>query len=1315
MTKAHADPCKESSIEDEIQKIPNGVHLYRIREALAKGHAAVMVGSGFSRNAQGGKRLPVWDGLIDALLGDIYSTTETRTDARKRLGGISGMLRLAEEYAAVRGRAQLDTRMHELLPDAGVVMPGDLHTKLLCLHWSDVYTTNYDTLLERALDTDRREFNPEIKRRYQVVVAANDVPFSKSNGRPRVVKLHGSLRTGSRLIVTEDDYRSYPIDFAPFVNMVQQSMLENVFCLIGFSGDDPNFLLWTGWVRDRLGDKSPPIYLITLKAASEGERLILERRNVFPINIASLGLTDGKTDHTASLNALLDFWNDKPHPRQANWPFYKPINELNSIDLNVDNLIGWTRLAQRNRNEYPGWLIAPADNRSRLSDASATWRVVFAYRKLPATVPRWFRMVILTEVLWILDTMLEFPTTLLSKDIEELVRPKPQLDKSPPMPQLPENALSLKPTDEQLLLLESHLLIAGLKTAREDGDLVMFKEWSEQLDKTVPLSSRSPEIQCQFLYEQILAHLEERRRDTAITHLKRLESASGSDVDPYWLIRVGALFGEQQIVDRGQALVRSGLHSIREAIQAEGESAFLVSREQWAETLLSALDFAVEETRNSETRRSQLRFERGTNTEKPIPDLEAQPPEVGLQDIVNRERHRRKSDAKSSPKILRNENARDNVEHPLFQTELVLREIEIAKDALKSTCINIDSASLPDGRSDSTIRREAIDAAITYTRIVERAALVPSVGLVGFTAQNLAACYWIFAETGSATAGLRILYRANSGATLASADGLLLPAIAELPIDIAESIFERFAGEIERLIHKDEQPWDAPTITSLKFAMDLTSRVAFRLGRDQAIFISELALRLYEHPYLQKNVSLHRTYGSFLQRAFRLLPRYEQTKLAPRLIALQPASTAFERLGYWPDVTEVLTQFSITTSRSGEWSATIDRVLSQAELRSPSKSDGETAFHFRQLDWLYRQSLMSVVQQRRFAQLIWTGIGPRELPAIPHFYRGAVLTWPKPPEHTSVPDTFRDWLNAEPIERIERPFEHMGKTVMGFGSVSEALLVNVLLSVANHANLKWTEHDLLLLCKKVENWWHEEGTDLTARAVAKNDSTIMSYLPARLRLIAHVLHRVVAPRIRRIGVEKSGTAAWLQKLWDAGLDLNSPVVPLLFAGLVWWPEKSNTVVDMTTSILTSHSDQHVVTAGLGAAGVWLSNLRDPTDASYRYVNWLVESVRSPTSPCLKNKLDSITELLRFGCRRHFEPFKATLCVALSGLLLELQDERPTTSLLVSGTRPLLRVSAVSLLAAVRDTLIPVPNHPAWIGAMETAESDRLLLVRRLIQ
>jgi hypothetical protein len=46
-------------------------------------------------------------------------------------------------------------------------------------------------------------------------------------------------------------------NFAPFVNTVQQTLLEKSLCLIGFSGDDPNFLQWIGWIRDNFPETTP--------------------------------------------------------------------------------------------------------------------------------------------------------------------------------------------------------------------------------------------------------------------------------------------------------------------------------------------------------------------------------------------------------------------------------------------------------------------------------------------------------------------------------------------------------------------------------------------------------------------------------------------------------------------------------------------------------------------------------------------------------------------------------------------------------------------------------------------------------------------------------------------------------------------------------------------------------------------------------------------------------------------------------------------------------------------------------------------------
>ena len=91
---------------------------------------------------------------------------------------------------------------------------------------ADVFTTNWDTLLEKA---SRRVFD----RTYDPVLCSADLATTVA---PRIVKLHGSFPSSRPFVVTEEDYRTYPIRFAPLVNTVQQALMESIFLLVGFSG-----------------------------------------------------------------------------------------------------------------------------------------------------------------------------------------------------------------------------------------------------------------------------------------------------------------------------------------------------------------------------------------------------------------------------------------------------------------------------------------------------------------------------------------------------------------------------------------------------------------------------------------------------------------------------------------------------------------------------------------------------------------------------------------------------------------------------------------------------------------------------------------------------------------------------------------------------------------------------------------------------------------------------------------------------------------------------------------------------------------------
>lgn len=244
--------------------------LQTIAERLYSNHAVVMVGAGFSRNAS--ESYPDWNGLGDLF----YSLLHPGESTPK--GNYWNVMDLADEVAASKGRSELESIVQNRIGD-GKLKPSALHERLLKLPWADVFTTNYDTLLEATLPS-------LLARRYSVVVTENQLAHAES---PRIIKLHGSFPAIRPYVLTTEDYRCYPQTHAAFVNTVRQSFLEHTFCLIGFSGDDPNFLSWAGWLRDNLGDYSKPIYLITMDEPSESRRSLLMRRNIRPVALRHFG------------------------------------------------------------------------------------------------------------------------------------------------------------------------------------------------------------------------------------------------------------------------------------------------------------------------------------------------------------------------------------------------------------------------------------------------------------------------------------------------------------------------------------------------------------------------------------------------------------------------------------------------------------------------------------------------------------------------------------------------------------------------------------------------------------------------------------------------------------------------------------------------------------------------------------------------------------------------------------------------------------------------------------------------------------------
>lgn len=557
------------------EQFPDIHHLIHLRDRLwarrPRGRAAVMVGAGFSLNAEsrvaGSTSFPLWSDLTGRMLDELrplLSAKERKEEVLKYASG-SGSLTLAREYELAFGRSSLDELILTLVPDRNF-SPGELHQALLALPWADVFTTNYDTLLERTPPGEEGRY-------YDVVVQPSDLPISTP---PRIVKLHGSLPATKPFIITDEDFRRYPHDFAPFINTVQQSMMENDFVLLGFSGDDPNFQAWLGWVRDELQMHRARVYLCGVLDMPTARRLLLHERGVTVIDLGPLfpaaNLTRSQRNRQALAWLLASLHNGQVLEPALDWPLHPaaqgaavpagslaPLTALTQTHppvktsfTHVPNpppgqaAVEYTKEAQeeigqlltdwqRERDEYPGWLTLPRRNRQIL--LKRTEKLRWPLGQWIATLPALKRLWPLAELLWRLDKGVQ-----LLYDVEYKL--SQQVLDEVPLPHDPAQ-------QEQWATVAFKLL----QELRRSYDAPAFAQLLERLE---PLSQCQPRYAAWRCWQAALECLEHLNQPGARRWLKQWPDVP---TDPVWNLRRAGLWAELNELETAERYARAALHA----------------------------------------------------------------------------------------------------------------------------------------------------------------------------------------------------------------------------------------------------------------------------------------------------------------------------------------------------------------------------------------------------------------------------------------------------------------------------------------------------------------------------------------------------------------------------------------------------------------------------------------------------------------------------------------------------------------------------------------------------------------------------------
>lgn len=192
--------------------------------AIREHSASVFVGAGLSIPAG----YPNWDTLIETIK-ETARVPDSVTDAP--LAAQYAVNELSEDY------------FHKLLLEKfnGVVdkgVPSSLKA-LMDLPLSEYWTTNYDTLLERAGDA--------YKTTRIVADKGYSLPIDPA-AEKRITKMHGSLTLGpikdakweSDVVITRSDYEAYEVSHPLIWAQLRALFLTTSFLFLGFSFDDPN-------------------------------------------------------------------------------------------------------------------------------------------------------------------------------------------------------------------------------------------------------------------------------------------------------------------------------------------------------------------------------------------------------------------------------------------------------------------------------------------------------------------------------------------------------------------------------------------------------------------------------------------------------------------------------------------------------------------------------------------------------------------------------------------------------------------------------------------------------------------------------------------------------------------------------------------------------------------------------------------------------------------------------------------------------------------------------------------------------------------
>lgn len=211
--------------------------LTKLHEASKQGRLVIFVGAGVSANSG----VPTWGELITALKDDLPKSLSNEKDD----------LKIAQIYKDSYGYKDYIEKIKVILKD-GKVACSPIHHAILQLNPAHIITTNYDDLIEQAIQIDYKQ--------YDIVSKDKDLPYYRFPNK--LIKMHGDFNTGN-VVLAEEDYYNYASNFPLIRSFVTSLFTTNVVLFVGFSFADLNLKVILNDLKNILNKDMQRVYLLT--------------------------------------------------------------------------------------------------------------------------------------------------------------------------------------------------------------------------------------------------------------------------------------------------------------------------------------------------------------------------------------------------------------------------------------------------------------------------------------------------------------------------------------------------------------------------------------------------------------------------------------------------------------------------------------------------------------------------------------------------------------------------------------------------------------------------------------------------------------------------------------------------------------------------------------------------------------------------------------------------------------------------------------------------------------------------------------------